>query len=167
MLVSHLVLAVMLKILGKQEPHNYNSQNTLIFARTTALNASLISHIAISSFFNPVNFNNLGIASAGATGKSIGATAASQKPVKKIKQILSENLVKAGEYSKKKIAGKMDHNLTNNSRQRFYSHFFGYFTGHQYHSSCSIVQCAGICCSDCAWNKYCEESTIIEALNIN
>ena len=91
MLVSHLVLAVMLKILGKQEPRDfwpygncdYKSQDTLIFARTTALNASLISHIAISSFFKPVNFNNLGIASAGATGKSIGATAASQKPVKK------------------------------------------------------------------------------------
>jgi len=48
-----------------------------MFARATTLNASLISHNAMSSMLRPACFNALGIASDGAIGKSTGRVAAS------------------------------------------------------------------------------------------
>ena len=54
----------------------------LMFARTTTLKASLISHMEISSFFSPHRESTFGTAAAGATGKSIGSTAASPNPTR-------------------------------------------------------------------------------------
>lgn len=42
----------------KRKERGKNKKNTLMLARTTALNASLISHMSMSSFFKPVIFNS-------------------------------------------------------------------------------------------------------------
>ena len=111
----------------------------------------------------------LGIAAAGATGKSIGATAASQNPVKNYSTwILSQNPVK--DYntidhrnfnsvnptftvitlhrhfieSVKLLEINMHmlffiHDLTNNSCQWFHSHFLSNFTSHQNNCGSTII----------------------------
>ena len=58
-----------------------SSPHFLIFARATTLNASFTSNIATSSWLTPACFKHLGIARAGAIVKSMGAQAASAKPV--------------------------------------------------------------------------------------
>ena len=54
---------------------------TFSAAIATTENASLNSHRAISSLFTPAFFSAAGTASVGAVGKSIGAQAASAKPI--------------------------------------------------------------------------------------
>ncbi|KNC22607.1 hypothetical protein FF38_00182 [Lucilia cuprina] len=56
-----------------------------MLATTTKEKASLISHIATSSFLMPAFSNNLGIAKAGAMGKSIGSVSASWKATTRAK----------------------------------------------------------------------------------